>query len=346
MKIALFGASGFVGSNLAYRLSRNPSYQLTLCDLEDAKLRLRFENENFTFEPLDISQDVSRIDEIVSDADLVFDLAAYVHPAMFLRQPLDVVKLNFFDCLNVINSCVRHKTRLIHFSTSEVYGKTGGSTEPFKEDETDCILGPIANQRWIYSCAKQLLDRMIYAHGVQHGLEYTLVRPFNFIGPLMDRFMREWRFDDNPRVLANFLSALVYNRDLRLVDGGHSRRCFTFIEDATAALEAIVENPGPMARQIVNVGNPANEISIRGLAERMADIYVSEFEPSASPRITEVSSETFYGEGYEDCDRRMPDISKLTAIGWAPRFGLDETLRRTMGYWVNNKERLVDYLGD
>lgn len=187
LKIALFGASGFVGSHIANRLASSGEHELILCDLEDAKLRLSFENQPFPFERVDISKDTERLNDIVSEADLVFDLAAFVHPAMFLQNPLAVVQLNLFDCLAVVNSCVQHKTRLIHFSTSEVYGKTGGRNAPFKEDETDLILGPVKNQRWIYSCAKQLLDRIIFANGVEHGLNYSLIRPFKFVGPLMDR---------------------------------------------------------------------------------------------------------------------------------------------------------------
>lgn len=346
MKIALFGAAGFVGSNLAHKLSLSGEHDIKLCDLEEKKLKLRFENTPFQYEKLDISKDIDEIDEIVKNSDLVFDLAAFVHPAMFVSNPLDVVKLNFFDCLNVIQSCVRHNTRLIHFSTSEVYGKTGGSAEPFKEDETDLILGPIKNQRWIYSCAKQLLDRMIYAYGVDHSLDYTLVRPFNFVGPLMDKYSKVWDRTDNPRVFANFMSSLVFDRPLQLVDGGQNLRCFTYIEDAVSALETIMDHPQEMNRQIVNIGNPDNEISIADLAHKMATLYVEHFNPTATPQIQNVNSLEFYGAGYEDCDRRLPDISKLKSIGWAPKFNLDETLRRSMDYFMVNKDRLIDQLGD
>lgn len=346
MKISLFGASGFVGSNLAYHLSQSGKYEIQLFDIETSKLKLSFENQNFDFEHVDISKDTDRIDEIVSQSDLVFDLAAFVHPAMFISNPLDVVKLNLFDCLNVIKSCVANKTRLIHFSTSEVYGKTGGRPEPFNEEQTDLILGPICNQRWIYSCAKQLLDRMIYAYGKEEGLDYTLIRPFNFVGPLMDKFCKVWDPSDNPRVFANFMSSLVYNRPLQLVDGGENLRCFTYIKDAIEALELIVDHPKEMNRQIVNIGNPQNETSIKDLAKLMARLYVENFDSSAKPEIIDIPSSTFYGKGYEDCDRRMPDISKMQSIGWEPKVGLEESVSRSMEYFVNNKQRLVELLGD
>lgn len=265
---------------------------------------------------------------------------------MFMSKPLDVVQLNLFDCLGVIRACVRHRTRLIHFSTSEVYGKANGSDNPFDEDTSDLVLGPIRNQRWIYSTAKQLLDRMIFAYGQEHGLDYTLVRPFNFVGPLMDKYSKVWSRNDNPRVFANFMSSLVYDRPLQLVDGGKSRRCFTYIDDAVSALQAIVDHPVETNRQIINIGNPANEISICGLAELMVARYRKLLPEKAVPRIVDVPSMKFYGTGYEDCDRRMPRIDKLRALGWEPEYDLERTVGSSMDYFLHNRDRLVKILGD
>lgn len=107
-----------------------------------------------------------------------------------------------------------------------------------------------------------------------------------------------------------------------------------------------MDHPQEMNRQIVNIGNPDNEISIADLAHKMAALYVEHFNPLAKPQIQNVNSVEFYGAGYEDCDRRLPDISKLKSIGWNPKFDLDETLRRSMEYFVVNKARLIDQLGD
>ncbi|MEO8669020.1 MAG: NAD-dependent epimerase/dehydratase family protein, partial [Bauldia sp.] len=241
-------------------------------------------------------------------------------------------------------ACIRHGKFLLHFSTSEVYGKTGGSDAPFKEGETDCILGPVANHRWIYSSAKQLLDRIIHAHGQAGTLDYVIVRPFNFIGPLMDDVVPHWTREDNPRVLANFMSALIYGRPIRLVDGGRSRRCFTYIEDALTAIELLIRRRQEVSRQIVNIGNPDNETTIADLAERLVAIYRDRCDRAATARIEDVSAAEFYGPGYEDCDRRVPDISKLRLLGWAPRFGLDETLTRSAVYFYENRARLEGLL--
>lgn len=342
----MFGAAGFVGSNLAFHLEKTGKYECRLYDITDSKLNLRYDNIPFNYKSCDISKNVTELNEHIQDADIVIDLVAHVHPSHFLRAPLDIVDRNLFDCLKVVDACVKNEKWLIHFSTSEVYGKTGGSSEPFREDETDCILGPISNHRWIYSCSKQLLDRIIHAHGMLHGLEYTLLRPFNFVGPLMDYLIRDWRPEDTPRMLANFASALIYGRPLKLVDGGHSRRCFTFIDDAIEAIELILDHPKEMSQQIVNIGNPANETTIRDVAYLMRDIYRKHCDETANNPIVDVTAEDFYGPGYEDCDRRLPDITKLKNIGWAPKHDLEQTFMKSMVYFYRNKERLVEVLGD
>ena len=139
-----------------------PGIETTLCDLEDNKLRLRFETCTVQFRKCRYLQRRKQSGRDCQRKRYCFRLGSLCPSRQCLSaKPLEVVQLNFFDCLNVINACVKTKTRLIHFSTSEVYGKTAGSNEAFSEDNSDLILGPIKNQRWIYSCAKQLLDRMI-----------------------------------------------------------------------------------------------------------------------------------------------------------------------------------------
>jgi UDP-apiose/xylose synthase len=342
--VALIGGSGFIGSNLARFLMSCEGYRVNSFDLNDDKLHLRFENEGYSFERLDIRNSASELDRVVAEADVVVNLAAHVRPGLFLLRPLEIVEVNFFPSIAIIESCVRHRKFLLHFSTCEVYGKTGGNTKPFREDESDCILGPVANHRWIYSSAKQLLDRIIHAHGLAGALDYVIVRPFNVVGPLMDDVVPRWTREDNPRVLANFMSALIYNRSIKLVNGGRSRRCFTYIEDAVTALELIIRRRHDISRQIVNIGNPANETTIADLATRLIGIYRAHCDPAAGVAIEEISGEEFYGSGYEDCDRRVPDISKLKRLGWAPRYDLDETFTRSAVYFYENRRRLESLL--
>lgn len=343
-KVALIGGSGFIGSNLARHLAASEHYHVNSYDLNDDKLHLRFDNQPYSFSQLDIRSTSPRLDEVIAEADVVVNLAAHVRPGQFVLKPLEVVDLNFFSSMGIIESCVRHKKFLLHFSTCEVYGKTGGNNDPFREDETDCILGPIANHRWIYSSAKQLFDRIIHAHGLAGSLDYLIVRPFNVVGPLMDDVVPHWTREENPRVLANFMSALLYNRPIKLVNGGQSRRCFTYIDDAVKALEILIRRRHEINRQIVNIGNPANETSIADLAKRVIAIYRKHCDSAADVPIESVSGEEFYGPGYEDCDRRVPDISKLTRLGWSPRYDLDETFKQCAIYFYQNRKRLETLL--
>jgi len=334
MRIAIFGGGGFIGVNLARHLAGLDGFEPVVYDKVANKLRLRFGAQPMCdFVACDIVNDPERLDAAVAEADVAVNLVAHVLAKHVMDAPLDIVDLNFHGCLHVVRSCVRHRRRLLHFSTCEVYGKTGGNTEPFSEDTTDSILGPVANHRWIYSSAKQLLDRVIHAHGLRGDLEYTIVRPFNFVGPLMD-----WLggADDVPRVFACFMSALLDGRPLSLVDGGRNRRCFTHIDDAVRALSAILENAEKTRNQIINIGNPNNETTIAALAELMRDIYRTEFDRNAASEIMSVSGEQFYGPGYEDCDRRMPDVTKMAALGWAPRHDLRTTFELAMRYCMTN----------
>lgn len=338
--VALIGGSGFIGSHLAHHLGERGGHEVTSFDLGDEKLRLRFENEDFRFQRIDIRSDAAELDRVVQSSDVVVNLAAHVRPASFLNRPIDVVDLNLTASLAVVEAAVRHRKFLLHFSTSEVYGRSDGSEEPFREDVTGSNFGPVANHRWIYASAKLLLDRIIHAHGLAGALDYVIVRPFNVIGPLMDDVVPRWTRAENPRVLANFLSALMYGRPLQLVNGGRSRRCFTDIDDAGAAIALLIERRAEVNREIVNIGNPANETTIANLASLLVAIYREHCDADADGAIETVTADDFYGAGYEDCDRRLPDIAKLTRLGWTPRVGLRQALTRSAIYFHRNRARL------
>ena len=134
------------------------------------------------------------------------------------------------------------------------------------------------------------------------------------------------------------MDALINGTQMKLVNGGHHRRCYTYIDDAIECIYHIIENPGGVSnQQIFNIGSPQNELSIRQLAEMMRNIYANKFrDPKVPlPEIVEVSGEEFYGSGYEDSDRRIPDISKAKRLfGWEPEWKIKEMLEITMNYYV------------
>ena len=340
-KILCVGGAGFLGSHLSHRFAKSEKYSVAQADIWSAKLKLKFQNEPFEFHNVDISKDAQTLDEMIEDYDIVLNLASVPEPRMYVQQPLQVARLNLFDGYKIIEACARRKKTLIHFSTSEVYGKTLGSEEPFEEDSTNCITGPIQNHRWIYSTSKQMLDRLIFGHGQQDNLKFTIVRPFNIVGPLQDHVM-ENSDDGAPRVFAHFMSALINGEPLRLVDGGQTKRTFLHVEDLVDALELILDNPEKTNGQIFNIGHPETETTIADLAALMRDIYETKLGgiQGRSDLIT-VSSKDFYGEGYEDTERRMPDISKLQELGWSPKFNLRELLEDTMSFTFKYKDRLT-----
>jgi UDP-apiose/xylose synthase len=346
MRVLSLGAAGFIGSHLTDRLLRE-GHSVVAVDLYTDKIRELECEERLTIVEQDIRAEGWRLDALVRDADVVIDLVAYANPGLYVRMPLEVFRLNFSENLKIAETCVREEKRLIQFSTCEVYGRTVATipsaqvADPedpihatFSEDASEFILGPVNRHRWIYASAKQLLERVLHAYGIEQGFNYTIVRPFNFIGPKID-FLPSDR-EGIPRVFSFFMDALLTGSPMQLVDGGSHRRCYTFIDDAVEAIYRMVLNPGGVCdRQIFNVGSPGNEISIRQMAMLMRDIY-AELEPGATlPPISTVPSERFYGEGYDDSDRRIPDITKArTLLGWTPRWGLRDMFEVTMRYYI------------
>ncbi len=351
MRILTLGAAGFIGSHLTRKLLQQ-GHTVTAIDLQTEKVEDCLNHQNLTFLQQDIRSPGFDLDQLVQDTDLVIDLIAYANPGLYVRIPLEVFRLNFTENLKIAEACVRQGKRLVQFSTCEVYGRTAASLphagllnpeDPihatFREDSSEYILGPVTKHRWIYSCAKQLLERVLHAYGIEQGFNYTIVRPFNFIGPKID-FLPQQQKGGVPRVFSFFMDALFTGTPMRLVNGGSNRRCYTYIDDAVECTYRIVENrDGVCDRQIFNIGSPHNEVSIRQMAETMRDIYAEKFrDPSVRlPDIVSVSGDEFYGVGYEDSDRRIPDITKArTLLGWEPLWNLRDTFETTMRHHVED----------
>jgi len=193
------------------------------------------------------------------------------------------------------------------------------------------VLGPINKPRWIYACAKQLMDRVIHAYGQQDGLDYTLFRPFNWIGAGLDSINTPK--EGSSRVITQFLGHIVRGEPIKLVDGGTQKRAFTYIDDGIAALLRIIENPGGIASgRIYNIGNPANNFSVRELAQMMLDLartYPEYRDTAERVELVETTADTYYGKGYQDVQNRVPRIDDTCAdLDWAPKVAMDEALRR------------------
>lgn len=331
MKILILGVNGFIGNSLVRAILERTSWQVVGMDLSDDKLEHSLGHHRFRFEGGDITTHRAWVDSQVAACDLVLPLVAIATPMDYVRQPLRVFELTFEENLRIVRQCVSLGKRLIFPSTSEVYGMC--EDEEFLEDTSPLVLGPIHKQRWIYACSKQLLDRMIWAYGEAGQLEFTLVRPFNWIGPRLDDLQAAR--EGSSRVVTQFISNLLEGSPIRLVDGGTQRRCFTYIDDGIDCLLRIIANrTGLASGEIFNVGNPANECSMRQLAEKLLGLFRK--HPRCSGRrtfspIIATSADEFYGAGYQDILTRTPSVAKARQLlGWQPQVGLDEALQRTL----------------
>ena len=326
-KILILGVNGFIGHHLSRTILANTDWQIWGMDMQDDRVRPFMDNPRFHFFEGDITINHEWVEYHIRKCDVILPLVAIATPATYVREPLRVFELDFEANLPLIRQCVKYKKRVIFPSTSEVYGMSG-DTE-FHPQTSNLVLGPIDKQRWIYSCSKQLLDRIIWAYGQRDGLDFTLIRPFNWVGSGLDSLATAK--EGSSRVATQFLAHIARGEDISLVDGGRQRRCFTHIKDSIDAVMRIIKNEGGIASgKIYNIGNPVNDLSIRQLAEQMIEIgkkHPAYAKQAKSVKIREVGSAEFYGKGYEDVQSRVPWIDNTkNELGWAPTAGMDEIL--------------------
>ncbi|GAC1452841.1 MAG: bifunctional UDP-4-keto-pentose/UDP-xylose synthase [Steroidobacteraceae bacterium] len=334
----ILGANGFIGSALTNSILRNRDWDIYGIDLADNKLGDAPSNPRFHFVEGDITINKEWVEYHVKKCDVVVPLVAIANPAQYVTHPLRVFELDFEANIDIVRHCVKYNKRLIFPSTSEIYGMSADAV--LDEEASPLTYGPINKQRWIYAASKQLLDRVIYAYGVRDNLDYTLFRPFNFIGPNLDNV--EEPKEGSSRVFTQFLSNVLYKRPIKLVDGGSQKRSFTYIDDAIEALLTILENKdGCASRRIFNIGNPANCISIRDLAQRTIRI-AQEFpvlhDAAKATQIIDISAGEYYGKYYQDIQVRVPNVAAAKRdLGWQPTTDMDTAIRRTIDFYVKQE---------
>ena len=346
MKILILGVNGFIGHHLSRRIIDTTNWQVFGMDMLADRVQDLMEQDRFHFCEGDITINREWVEYHVKKCDVVLPLVAIATPATYVTDPLAVFELDFEANLPLVRACVRHRKRVLFPSTSEVYGMC--SDAEFHPYESELVLGPIAKPRWIYSCAKQLLDRVIAAYGQQQGLDYTLFRPFNWIGSGLDSLHAPK--EGSSRVVTQFLGHIARGEAIKLVDGGQQRRSFTDISDGVSALMKIIENEnGCASGNIYNIGHPGNDLSVRELAELMMEISQEfpEYRPGADRvELVEVSSGDYYGKGYQDIQTRVPWIGNTRAdLGWEPTIGVRDALRnifRAYRHEVADARALID----
>jgi len=336
LKVVILGANGFIGSALTSAILRTRPWEVYGMDLSDHKLQDLPSSSRFHFVEGDITINREWVEYQIKKCDVVVPLVAIANPAQYVTDPLRVFELDFEANIEVVRQCVKYGKRLIFPSTSEIYGMASESV--LDEETSPLVYGPINKQRWIYASSKQLLDRVIFAYGVKSQLDYTLIRPFNFIGPNLDSI--EEPKEGSSRVFTQFLSNVMHRLPIKLVDGGEQKRSFTFIDDAIDCILRIIENPeGRATRRIFNIGHPGNCVSVAELARRIVRIsgeFPALAERAAATQIVAVTAKQYYGEYYQDIQVRVPAIKAVKeALGWVPTTDLDTAIRKTIAYYVD-----------
>ena len=331
--VALVGCGGFIGSHLLRAIFERTNWRVFGVDLDSYRIQEHLSNPRFEFLSADLAD--PEVVERIAQFPIVVNLAAICTPGRYMAEAVEVIRSNYDHPRALADACAKSGSWLIHFSTSEIYGKTAADSGALLEDESEIVLGPVAASRWSYATAKLLTER--YLAGLV-GLNWTVVRPFNFVGPFMD-FMPGVDGEGIPRVLANFSTALVRGETLKLVNGGVAKRCFTSVHDAVDFMFCVFASGEKALSRAFNVGNAANEVSIAELAQLMRSVYaeVKGVPESNVPGVETVSGEDYYGKGYDDSLRRLPSVEKAERLlGFKAKIPLKKALEESLTWFANH----------
>jgi nucleoside-diphosphate-sugar epimerase len=339
-RILILGVNGFIGHHLSKRIVEQTDWEVYGMDMQTDRIADLLEHKRFHFFEGDITINREWIEYNVRKCDTVLPLVAIATPATYVKEPLKVFELDFEANLPIVRSCVKHGKRLVFPSTSEVYGMC--ADREFDPERSPLVYGPIDKPRWIYACAKQLMDRVIHAYGMKEGLDYTLFRPFNWIGSGLDNLNAAK--EGSSRVITQFFGHIVRGEPIKLVDGGRQKRAFTYIDDGIDALMKIIEN-----RKRIATGKPKNNYSVRDLAGMMVKLALDYPEYRANARkvkLVKTTAAQYYGKGYQDVQNRVPKITQTTRdLGWKPRVNMQLALKRIFDAYrthVADARRLVE----
>lgn len=308
MHVLITGGAGFIGSHLAdFYLSKG--HQVTVLDnlstgnlanIEDALPSINFVKDDI--------REFNTVDRLVSRADLVLHMAAYLGVKNIMENTLESIGSNFMGSEVVLRSATKYKKRIILASTSEIYGKN--SEQPLNE-ESDRVVGAPQMIRWTYSDSKALEEASAYVMHSRFGLPVTTVRFFNTVGPRQT--------GQYGMVIPRFVQAALSNADLTVYGDGTQSRVFCHVSDVVRAVSLLADNNQAIG-QYFNVGG-VGEISIIALAEKIISF------TSSRSKIKLIDYSKAYGAGFEDMQRRIPDISKIArSVGWSPKENLDSIL--------------------
>lgn len=316
MKYLITGGAGFIGSHLC-ELLLDLAFEVTAIDnLSTGKLdnihhlqdRAGFHFVRETILNLQV------LDRLASESDGIIHLAAAVGVKLIVDNPVQTIQTNIMGTEAVLAAAYRYGCKVLLASTSEVYGK--GVRVPFKEDD-DCLMGPTKNSRWAYATSKAIDEFMGLAYHRQYGLPVIVARLFNTVGPRQT--------GQYGMVVPRFVRSALRGVPLEVYGSGKQSRCFADITDVVEAISKLVAHP-ESAGQVFNIGS-TEEVSIEELAKRVIALSGSQSE------ICFIPYDQAYAPGFEDMQRRVPDLTKINRlIGYSPNCSLDDILRRVIEF--------------
>ena len=319
MKFLVTGGCGFIGSYLVEKLIEEGNYVEVIDDLSTGSLdnvSSFLNNSNFSL-VIDTILNYPILEELVKKADFVFHLAAVVGVKRVLENPIDSIVINVEGTHNILKACAKFNKRVLLTSTSEIYGKN--KNVPFSED-ADIVIGTTTKKRWGYACAKALDEFLALGYFEKKGLPVIIVRLFNTVGPRQS--------DRYGMVLPRFVKQALTNSPITVFGSGNQTRCFVHVKDVVDALIKLIKKEEAYG-EVLNLGSD-KEITIRELAEMVKKI------SGSNSQIIYVNPKDLYNEGFEDMERRAPDISKVKKlIGFTPKYTLEDIIREVMEYYRN-----------
>jgi UDP-glucose 4-epimerase len=303
MRILVTGGAGFIGSHLCERLIDDGHMVIALDNFSTGRasnLANLAISRNFTLVEGSIL-DSKVLNPLVANADYVFHLAAAVGVFNIVNNPLDSLLTNIRGTENVLEAANSSKTPVFLTSSSEVYGKN--ISDSLKESD-DRVLGSPVTLRWSYSEAKAIDESLAYAYFVEKQLETRIVRFFNTVGPR--------QLGAYGMVVPRFVNAALKNEPITIYGDGTQTRCFAHVYDVVDAVIAIAFSKNTIGK-VVNIGNDF-EISINNLAKKIIE------ETESKSEIAYVPYAEAYGEGFEDMERRVPNIDLINElVSWQPK---------------------------
>ena len=310
MKYLITGGAGFIGSHLSDALIERGDSVTVLDNLttgNKTNIEQLLALENFKlYEGSILNTDL--LDELVASVDHVLHLAAAVGVFNIIDKPRDSLITNLRGTENILDAATKHNKEVLIASSSEIYGKN--SSGPLNE-ESDRIVGSPLKSRWSYSEAKAIDESMAIFYHQEQGLRVRIVRLFNTVGPR--------QVGHYGMVIPRFVAAALKNEPLTVYGSGAQSRCFCHVYDAVRGILAIIDSQATIG-DAFNIGNN-HEVSIEELAQEVIK------QTGSTSTIQKIAYEAAYSAGFEDMQRRVPDIGKARiTVGWEPALSLDEII--------------------